>query len=321
MAEHFVKAISYPTIGIVLLGGISNKKTRTPRHTSAGIAYTNLDNNIKTETSLYEDTETHVRINGKESDDASRSVMGSIEAYRNRILNRWGCKNISIDSTNYGILSGSSDSGAAALGKAVESSIDSDIDLHDIENNMRAVSESVGRSLFGGLTITWSDGYFAYTERILDESAFRDFLILGFSFDYKRNPSDVIHENIVKNENYSKRIRKAEERAHKIKELSRYSDIEGIFDIAEADTDDYHEILRDSGVNVIKENMGSLIEQLKQVRKVIWNRYIVTGGSNVYAVVKKYDYQQLLPFASKFGSTVSVLKVAGPALTVQKDTL
>ncbi len=319
MSDHYinyVKAVSYPTIGVVLLGGIANKKTRTPKHTSAGIAYTDMDGNIKTETLLYADTETHVRINGKENDDASRSVIGSIEPYKYRIMRKWNCEALSIDSTNYGVLSGSSDSGAAALGKAVEGSVDGEIDIHDIENSMRSVSESVGRSLFGGLTITWSDGYFAYTEKILDENTFKDFLIMGFSFDYKRNPSDIIHENIVSNVDYPQRIKTADERAHEIKELSKYGDVEGIFNIAEQDTEDYHRILRESGVNVIQGDMNILMEQLKQMRKDVWNRYIVTGGSNVYAIVRKDNYKPLLFLANKYGAGIYILKIAGASRIV-----
>ena len=38
MEKYYVEVKAYPTIGILLLGGVSDNKKRLPRHTTAGIA-------------------------------------------------------------------------------------------------------------------------------------------------------------------------------------------------------------------------------------------------------------------------------------------
>ncbi|BAB59465.1 TVG0327166 [Thermoplasma volcanium GSS1] len=312
MSNSSITSVAYPTIGVVLLGGIANEKTRTPLHTSAGIAYTDSCGSIRTESTIYGDSEMHIYFNGTESKDENRSVKSVLERYRNELQSFFGKKDVSYSSLNYGILSGSSDAGAASIG-AILSFIDKKNDIHDIENDIRMISESAGRSLHGGLTITWSDGYSAYTERVLGPEHFNNYAIVGFSFDYPRNPSDTIHQNIIKSKRYKQRTIDADEHAHEIKEMARTDDIEGIFEKAEEDTEEYHSILREVGVLVIRENMQKLIEFIKILRKEFWNSYIVTGGSNVYVIVRRDDLERLIHIKNTFGSKPKILNVAGPA--------
>ncbi len=53
MDTKYVEARAYPTIGIILLGGVSDEINRLPLHTTAGIAYTGLNNEIYVKTDLY----------------------------------------------------------------------------------------------------------------------------------------------------------------------------------------------------------------------------------------------------------------------------
>ncbi len=312
MAYRSIGSTAYPTIGVVLLGGIANPLTRTPLHTSAGIAYSDSCGSIRSETKIYRDESMHIFFNGVESTDENRSVRRVLERYSDVFEGAFGSKIVSYSSNNFGILSGSSDAGAASIGAAIMG-LKPDLDPHDVENDLRVVSESAGRSLFGGFTITWSDGYHAYTEKILGNEAFSGYSIVAFAFDYQRNPSDVIHQNIVKSDRYDARRKHADEHAHMMKEYAKTGDIKGIFDLAQEDTEEYHSILREVGVNVIRENMQKLINYLKILKKEYWNSYIVTGGSNVYVAVENENVEKLMALENTFGSKKKLLRVAGGA--------
>ncbi|MCY0851910.1 MAG: mevalonate-3-kinase [Thermoplasma acidophilum] len=312
MTYRSIGSTAYPTIGVVLLGGIANPITRTPLHTSAGIAYSDSCGSIRSETKIYADEATHIYFNGTESTDDNRSVRRVLDRYSSVFEEAFGTKTVSYSSQNFGILSGSSDAGAASIGAAIMG-LKPDLDPHDVENDLRAVSESAGRSLFGGLTITWSDGFHAYTEKVLDPDAFSGYSIVAFAFDYQRNPSDVIHQNIVKSDLYPARKKHADEHAHMIKEYAKTNDIKGIFELAQEDTEEYHSILRGVGVNVIRENMQKLIGYLKLIRKDYWNAYIVTGGSNVYVAVESENADKLFSIENTFGSKKKMLRIVGGA--------
>lgn len=55
-----------------------------------------------------------------------------------------------------------------------------------MEDDLRMISESVGRSLFGGLTITDPDKGLR-TERLLDARDFSQYRIIACRFSEKRN--------------------------------------------------------------------------------------------------------------------------------------
>ena len=118
-----------------------------------------------------------------------------LELYSGRLRNKYRKKYIYFDSRNENILSGSSDAGAAALGKCIEYLLPEE-DKFGLENNIRRISESVGRSIYGGLTITTVSEGKTITQSILDASDFHNYRILAFTFFHERRPSDDIHFNI-----------------------------------------------------------------------------------------------------------------------------
>ena len=75
-----------------------------------------------------------------------------------------------------------------------------------LENDFRSISESVGRSLLGGLTVTELVDGIPLTTRLLGPEDFDNYVIVAFMFSADRNPSDTIHRNVVKSPNYAQRI-------------------------------------------------------------------------------------------------------------------
>jgi mevalonate-3-kinase len=317
-------SVAFPTIGIVLLGGISDQNRRIPMHDSAGIAYSDQMNSIRTVTSLYISDVREGYFNGNRitPDNSYRSPFRIIEKYEKRILDKLRIEGkgrfICFRSENHGILSGSSDSGAAALGKCIHSILGKDIDMVEFENDLRSVSESVGRSFYGGLTVTETDRKKAVTRTIAEWSVFRDFTIVGCPFPEPRKPSDTIHENIVKSRLYGDRINTAGNRVKKLEDLIKNGNLEQAFEMAQRDTEDYHGLIERVGVKIINSEMRAFIENIKEGQKKFWSSYIVTGGTNVFVVCHNRDLEKVMNIAERNVMKPLILKVSSGAMSQEK---
>jgi mevalonate-3-kinase len=317
------ESVAYPTIGVILLGGISDRTRRNPLHTSAGFAYTGLDYDIDVHTRIYAAKgQPSGSINGEpvKFSQSNRSPFHVLNKYAPLIFRKFGITDneisLSFSSTNRKILSGSSDAGAAAIGAGIQSLSGGTVSHKDLESDLRAISESAARSLYGGLSVTWVNGGEISTERILDPEAFNDYVIVGCRFNVPRNPSDRIHENVVHSPDYSRRIESTREKGQVLVKLAEDRDIEGIFELAHHDTDEYHTLIESVGVHVITERMRALMTWVNEMRKENWLTYIVTGGSNVFVTVRKKDLANVLPLISGKCDEIDLLKVSGEAHTI-----
>jgi mevalonate-3-kinase len=310
--DRYVSTVAYPTIGIILLGGISDKIQRRPLHNSAGIAYTGIEDKIDVETSVFfSETETG-KVNGEEvKDNGDRSPFRILRKYR-EYMNGRDSRKLSFTSSNYGILSGSSDAAAASFGKAVEALSETKLDSEVLEADMRMISESAGRSYHGGLTITETTSDKAVTRTLLEARYFHGYELVGCKFSSTRNPSDRIHENVVKNPAYGKRIESTIKKSTALLNLADGKDIEGIFNLAGEDTLEYHRLLESSGVFVITDEMRKFTTYLDSLKKEFWLNYIITGGSNVFVALRERDSKSITSLSQRFGFNPVRLKVAGP---------
>lgn len=311
------KSRAYPTIGIILLGGLSDSERRVPRHTSAGFAYTGLNDDIFVETELFTADREEGFVNGEKIDTSgNRSPFKVLNEFRESIMSHNGISDgnvkLSFDSRNVGVLSGSSDGAAAAMGKCVEAMSGASMDWAGFENRLRMISESVGRSVYGGLSIT-PQAEQPVTERLLDPSDFSDYVIVGCRFSTRRKPSDRIHENVVNSPDYHKRIESTAKKGEKLRKLAAEKDIRGIFELAMEDTDEYHSLIESVGVQIITDEMRAFMERVRELRKDAWMTYIVTGGSNVFVPIRKENYEIIMKEAPGFNADPVALKVADRA--------
>lgn len=316
MKSVTVKASAHPTMGIVLLGGLSDPVLRLPYHNSAGICYSLADKESVAETSLtITDDEMENTLNGERiNTEDTRSPFKFIDLYKNQINKKYK-GNIYFNSENRNIISGSSDAGAAALGKCI-SWILPDINNDELELNMRKVSESAGRSYYGGLTVT--EGiHKPLTRQILDETKFNEYRILSVVFPHKRKPSDDIHFNQPKSDYYKKRILNADQNVITLKELAEKNEIRKIFDLAMRDTDDYHYLNSLVDVKIVTDEMKSLMERVQEIRRKFWVTYIVTGGNSVFLVSDKKNAETVKDIALDHSKEIYLLKVAGGARIIE----
>ncbi|MCW6168643.1 MAG: diphosphomevalonate decarboxylase [Thermoplasmatales archaeon] len=322
----YSEAIAYPTIGIILLSGISDKNNRIPLHTSAGIAYTGLDSEIFTDTIVYLNhgkQEGFLDGNPVEYSDSKRSPFTIINNHKSSIFEHLNLSseniNVSFRSDNRNILSGSSDAGAAAIGANIVQLSGGVADTEKFENELRGISESVGRSYHGGLTLTWSSGKECSTEVLLPPESFRDYIILGCNFRDRRNPSDTIHESAVRHPAYAERVKRTKERANTLKKYSEEKDIKSIFELSMKDTDDYHNLLEQVNVRVINDRMRKLMNKVRELRTETWMTYIITGGSNVFVPIEKKDLKTVSENLRGMCDSLIPLKVAGNAHVIDSS--
>ncbi|MCL4349745.1 mevalonate-3-kinase [Ferroplasma acidiphilum] len=321
MEKYYVEVKAYPTIGILLLGGVSDNKKRLPRHTTAGIAYTGLDDDIYVKTDLYLSNQKSGIINGKEvSPDSPRSPFVVIDKYRHEVLMRHPeYSEVSFVSENKNVISGSSDAGAAAIGECIQSIFEYNINIFNFENDLQQISESAGRSMFGGFTINHANGKESLTDEILGPEDFEDFVIVACKFSEDRKPSDTIHSNIINHEKYAERVKNSELRAKELEKMADSGDIKGIFEAGEKDTQEYHSMLREVGVSIITDEMQRLIEKVEELKAEFWNAYIVTGGTNVFVAVERKNMEKMKNAAMEFKCTPVYLKVAGKPDVISKN--
>lgn len=321
----YSESVAYPTIGVVLLGGISDKMKRVPMHTSAGFAYEGINEDIKVVTKVMVNKgRPFGSLNGDPVgySETGRSPFVTLNRYKGKILDHLGLKDgelsISFTSRNYGVLSGSSDAGAAALGRSVNDIAGGIPDLALFEDELRTISESVGRSFHGGLTVTWADGKKARTERLLDPEDFRDYAVIGCRFNVRRKPSDRIHENQVTSPNYPRRIDSTLEKGKQIVKLAEEKDIKGIFELGHYDTADYHRLNESVGVKIITPEMRKLMNLVDEMRKSDWLSYIVTGGSNVFVATERKKLKEYTEILREHCDGISLLKVAEKAHVISR---
>ncbi len=307
---------AFPTIGLILLGGLSDTRKRFPLHASAGIAYTNLKGETYSETSIFMGDNPIGTIDGVPVSDNYRSPFAVIRKYRD-VLDQAGydVSKLGFRSENRGIVSGSSDSGAAAFGASLEAISKTSLDLQELENDLRVISESVGRSLHGGLTVTEVVNGVPVTDQLAGPDAFSGYTIVAGRFNHKRKPSDAIHTNIVKSPEYEKRIESANRKAKLLRELVDDKDWDGVFELAKEDTDEYHRIIESVGVRIIEDDMRKFIRMLRELSREVWCPYIVTGGPNVFVITHRDDANFIAEKSIDYGASPVILKVAGGPIT------
>ena len=148
------------------------------------------------------------------------------------------------------------------------------------------------------------------TEMVAPWNSFEGFRIVAFKFSSSRNPSDVIHSNIIRSPRYVDRIESASRKCETVKKLASVNDIRGIFDLSMYDTEEYHELIESVGVRVISGEMRQLITSVSKMRDDFWCSYIVTGGTNVFVPVEQENADKIVKLAVGFNCGVEILRVA-----------
>jgi len=282
MKSSAVTAVAYPGLPLIFAEGYG--RNRVSLHGHISLALMSIDGKVRTETSVEPAGAqgAHVfLVDGKPL--SGQRGMGMLKI-RDMLLARAAsnCK-LAIHSCNHGILSGSSDSGAAALAVGVSHVLKHNIPLHELHDIARYGSETAYRSLYGGL----SEYYFAngrpMARCLLHAEELREIVVYAASFDYPRYSADVLHRGVAKHPRYRKRIADVKKRIHEFKSHLIERDFLSCLQLMENDARDVHRMFDEVGLAVRQGRMRDLCASVERWRKdglpCYWN---VAGASVVY---------------------------------------
>lgn len=308
------KAAAFPGLPVVFAEGYGVYSCRRiSLHDSVGLALTGEKEKIRTETTVTaSDSDTTLVVDGRKPSGARARGM-------NRLIEELSAKashkgNLKIESQNKGILSGSSDSGAAALVVALNDFLGFGLSRDELLLYGIFGSETVFRSLYGGLTeyVVLGDGVSVLPLASREELS--DVVVFGVSFEGERFAADEIHSFVVKHPSYPSRRKQARERIVALKRRLSEGDLNGVFEVMESDARQVHGLFSDVGKKVINADMKKLCDSVESWRrdglKAFWN---VAGGRQVYVFCLKQEKSDVAELLGGEGLEYKLLKVAGPA--------
>jgi mevalonate-3-kinase len=290
-----------------------------------GLAVTNKDETTRTETTVKFDNKHEKMIqfllDGKElTGIRGDQIINSIKALM-KLKNIKG--KISIKSNNHNIFSGSSDSGLAALFTALNDVFALNFSKDQILKYSMKGSESAGRSLYGGLTLTKANEKPVKVVQLASEEELTEISLFSIPFHYEsRISADEIHAGIVKNPDFPRRVKQIPNWVAQIKMALENRDYKSLLKTAEENVQNAHELLE--GVNIIvrKPEMLKLCELVKQMQQENINAYYLIGGGNLVTIGTTSDQaNEVSKNLAKNQWKYSEFKVASAPKIIKSQTL
>ncbi|MHA1125904.1 MAG: hypothetical protein ACTSO7_04790 [Candidatus Heimdallarchaeota archaeon] len=286
-------AVAFPTIPIIFLGGIT--PNRKPLYDTMGLAVTSLDETTRTETSIeitsFKTNEIIIDFylnNEQISGLRGNQIISSIKAF----LEKSDLKAaIEIRSQNYNIFSGSSDSGLAAVFTALNNIFELNYSQDELLEHSMKGSESAGRSLYGGLTHTMVSDETIKVAQLASDQKLKDLALFSVPFQYEsRISADEIHNGIVTNTNFQKRVANIPAWVQKIKSSLKENNLISLLEAAEENIRNAHELLEEVNLVIRKPDMMNLCEDIHKMRENDLPAYFLIGGGNLITIATTKQY-------------------------------
>jgi len=288
-------AVAFPTIPIIFLGGIT--PNRKPLYDTMGLAVTSLDETTRTETTV-DINSTNVKeisvdfyLNSEKiSGLRGNQIISSIKSF----MEMGGVKaSIKIQSYNYKIFSGSSDSGLAAVFIALNDLFELNYTNDELLEHSMKGSESAGRSLYGGLTHTIVENETIKVEQLASDKKLKDLALFSVPFQFdSRISADEIHKRIVTNTSFQNRVIKIPEWVQRIKSSLKDDDLISLLDTAEENIRNAHELLEGANLIIRKPEMMKLCDDIHKMREDNLLAYFLIGGGNLITVATTSQYSK-----------------------------
>ncbi|MEM3030554.1 MAG: hypothetical protein QXH27_02355 [Candidatus Micrarchaeia archaeon] len=314
-------AIAYPTIPVLLLCGLKDPARRIPFYSTMGLAVTDFGERVRTETTVERApkgisfTVNGVPVSGKRGAD----MLAMARLLCKRARYKGGLR---ISSVNHDIVTGSSDSGAAALATALADFLELKMSKEELAEIARLGSESVYRSLYGGLSLTEVRGGRCIAVQLASPEKLWAWRVFAVPFTElgARHSADEIHERAVRHPHFPERVCSRPSFVKRVRAALRRGDLERVMAIAEEDAMNFHYILEWVGVRVIKDPMFAacnLVRRMREERGVrAW--FTVAGGNMVYVYTLARNARRVeAALRREYGSRVLAYKIAGPPRIVR----
>ncbi|MDD5111015.1 MAG: hypothetical protein PHG85_00550 [Candidatus Altiarchaeota archaeon] len=301
-------AVAFPGLPIIFAEGFGENRVSLHGHIS--LALSTADGCMRSVTAVGQASRNSFLVDGLRID---RKRGKGMLAMRDAMVNLAGSKiKLAISSVNSGILTGSSDSGAAALAVALNGFLALGLSIDSLHELARYGSETAYRSLYGGLSEYYFEKGVPRARVLLPAGKLKDIAIYAVPFDYPRHSADELHSAVVRHPGYRRRIAVAEKRIKDFKKASSKRDFNACLRLMEDDARQVHGLFEDMGCRVRKEGMLALCKKVESWRsaglRCYWN---VAGGSVVYVFSLSKDAKEVRKNLK--GYKIVECRPAGPA--------
>jgi len=288
--------IAYPTIPIIFLGGIT--EDRKPLHDVIGLAVTDQKEIVRTETNvkvLSSQYKINFLVDGKSiTGKRGNNALTSVKEFLKKSDVNVG---LDIESRNYEIKSGSSDSGMAALFTALNDALETNYPIEEIAKYAMKGSESAIRSVYGGMSkiIVDQDSEVFGIKLASEEELNNHIGIFAIPFNYSfRVSADEIHSAVVKNPHFKYRLERIPEWTKNIEQALERRDFITVLKNAEENIRNAHDLLEDVGVKVRRKEMMNCCLDIEDMRREGIEAYYLIGGGNMISVVFPNEQEDLV---------------------------
>lgn len=260
-------SIAHPIQGLIKYHGLKDAKLRIPFHDSISVCagVLNTTTTVEADGSLSNDL---VIINGRMIDGRDRERIGKVTDVLKSMAGYSGhLKIVSRNSLVEGKGLGFSSSGFAALGLAVCSCLDLDVDRISLSEIVRLGAGSSTRSLAGSFALWYANkNGRSYAEQILDpESSDLVMIIVPISSNVK---TDEAHSEVLTSPFFKTRLNGVAKRVESMKKAILDNDIASIGELAEDDTLNLHAITMTGKSRMVlwKPDTVRIIEKVREMR-------------------------------------------------------
>jgi len=311
-------AVAYPTIPIIFVSSVDKK--RVPLHDTMGLAVTDLNEETRSETrvEVVLNKKIEFLLEGKPVDERrEKNIKEVAKEFMKAAKKEVGLK---IESRNYKIFSGSSDSGAAALVAALNDLFETNFPKQKIAELANRISESAIRSVYGGLNMYLVSTGKPHGIQLASEKNLKDIKIFAIGFDYKTRVSAQEIFDICKASPYWKmRLERVPHWVVEIKRGLKNKDWKRVFSNAEENCANAHYLIESGGKRCRRKEMMQAVIDVEEIRASGLPVYWTAGGGNVINAFTWKPYSRgVLEALRRRGHNPIEYKVAsGPKIITQ----
>jgi mevalonate-3-kinase len=312
--------VAYPTIPIVFVASVNEK--RIPLHDTMGLAVTDLEEKTRSETTLtvqLKEKGIEFFLEGKPV-DARRTT--DIQRVVNEFMKAAGVEvGLRIESSNYNIFSGSSDSGAAALVVGLNDLFGTKFPKQKLADLGNSISESAIRSVYGGLSMYVVSEGSPHGIQLASETDLKDIKIFAIGFNYEtRVSAQEIFEICRASPYWKMRLERVPLWVSEIKKGLAEKNWEKVFSNAEANCANAHYLIESGGKRCRRKEMMTAVIDVEEIRAAGLPCYWTAGGGrviNTFSWVPHAD--KALEELRKRGQNPILYKVAGGPKIIRSE--
>ena len=315
-----VRVVAYPTIPIIFVASVDEK--RVPLHNTMGLAVTDLKEETRSETTV------EIRpkkegisffLEGKPIDE--RRMGNIIEVCKEFIQASKTDAGLKIESNNYKIFSGSSDSGAAALVVALNELFETKFSKEKLAELGNRISESTIRSVYGGLSKYLVSEGKPHGLRLASEKNLKDVRIFAIGFNYEtRVSAQEIFDICKASPFWEGRVKRVPVWVKNIEEGLKKKDWKTVFSNAEENCANAHYLIENGGKRCRRKEMMNVCLDVEEIRSTGLPVYWTAGGGRVINVFSwGKDAEKVLEELKRRGNIPIEYKVASSPKVIHSE--